>query len=177
MSAQALITEHLDLWTGAVTKKSSSGRGSNGKVELNGIKKLRELILELAVRGKLVEQDPNDEPAAILVSKMLQLRLRLTNTEGLRTKASDSLSFSDEYLCIPSSWAWVRLGNMAKFIDYRGKTPAKISTGKRLITAKNIRQGHIDLQPEEFISEADYTSWMTRGFLAKAIYCSRPRLR
>ncbi|KXS48121.1 MAG: Restriction endonuclease, type I, HsdS, partial [Marinobacter sp. T13-3] len=34
MSARELITEHLDLWTGAVTKKSSSGRGSNGKVEL-----------------------------------------------------------------------------------------------------------------------------------------------
>ena len=32
MSARELITEHLDLWTGAVTKKSSSGRGSNGKV-------------------------------------------------------------------------------------------------------------------------------------------------
>src|SRR5690606_6131857 len=59
------VIDHLDLWTGAVTKKSSSGRGSNGKVELTGVKKLRELILELAVRGKLVHQNPNEEPAIL----------------------------------------------------------------------------------------------------------------
>lgn len=69
MSARELITEHLDLWTGAVTRKASSGRGSNGKVELTGIKKLRELILELAVRGKLVNQDKDDEPVGLLLEK------------------------------------------------------------------------------------------------------------
>jgi type I restriction enzyme S subunit len=55
VSARELITEHLDLWTGAVTKKSSSGRGSSGKVVLTGVKKLRALILELAIRGQLLE--------------------------------------------------------------------------------------------------------------------------
>ena len=59
-----LITDHLDLWTSAVRPKSSAGRGSNSKLELIGIKKLRELILELAVRGKLVPQDPSNEPRA-----------------------------------------------------------------------------------------------------------------
>ena len=65
MSARKLITEYLDLWTGAVTKKSSSGRGSNGKVELTGVKKLRELILELAVRGQLLETQSvvSEEPS------------------------------------------------------------------------------------------------------------------
>ena len=67
MSARQLITEHLDLWTGAVTKKSSSGRGSNGKVELTGVKKLRELILSLAVRGKLVPQNSEGPSAASLL--------------------------------------------------------------------------------------------------------------
>jgi type I restriction enzyme S subunit len=51
MSARELITDHLDLWTGAVTTKSTAGRGTSsgmrGKIELTGIKKLRELILEL----------------------------------------------------------------------------------------------------------------------------------
>ena len=71
MSARELITEHLDLWTGAVTKKSSSGRGNNGKVELTGIKRLRALILELAVRGKLVPQSPED---TLFRELLLQLR-------------------------------------------------------------------------------------------------------
>jgi type I restriction enzyme S subunit len=49
------------------------------------------------------------------------------------------------------------------FIDYRGKTPTKESQGVRLVTAKNIKQGFISDSPEEFISEATYRAWMTRG--------------
>ncbi|MFN3882773.1 MAG: restriction endonuclease subunit S [Nitrincola lacisaponensis] len=128
------------------------------------IDKLKQSILQLAVMGRLVEQDAGDEPADMLVSEILHSRDRLARTERMKTKADDSVSPSDQYIDTPSSWAWIRLGNMAKFIDYRGKTPTKISSGKRLITAKNIRRGFIDLEPEEFISEADYASWMTRGF-------------
>ena len=67
---EQLITEHIDIWTSAILAKSTAGRGSNKKYELYGIKKLRELILELAVRGKLVPQDPNDEPASVLLEKI-----------------------------------------------------------------------------------------------------------
>lgn len=48
------------------------------------------------------------------------------------------------------------------FIDYRGKTPQKSSFGIPLITAKVVKEGRI-LPPNEFIPEADYDSWMTRG--------------
>lgn len=47
-----LVTEHIDVWTSALLSKSTAGRGNNGKQETYGIKKLRGLILELAVRGK-----------------------------------------------------------------------------------------------------------------------------
>lgn len=66
MSAEELITDHLDLWASATKTKSSSGRGSKSKLELSGIKRLREFILELAVRGRLIEQDPAESPASIL---------------------------------------------------------------------------------------------------------------
>ena len=49
---QNLITDNLDIWTGAIKNKKAVGRGSSKKFELIGIKKLRKLILELAVRGK-----------------------------------------------------------------------------------------------------------------------------
>jgi type I restriction enzyme, S subunit len=55
------------------------------------------------------------------------------------------------------------LGNLAKFIDYRGRTPVKTSDGIPLITAKNVRRGHISREPAEFIATAAYADWMTRG--------------
>ncbi|MBE0490349.1 MAG: restriction endonuclease subunit S, partial [Halomonas sp.] len=80
MSASELITDHFDLWTCAVTAKSTAGRGPSsgkrGKIELTGIKKLRELILELAVRGKLVDQDPSDEPASVLLERIAEEKAR-----------------------------------------------------------------------------------------------------
>ncbi|NOG32812.1 restriction endonuclease subunit S [Halomonas sp. TBZ9] len=101
------------------------------------IDKLKQTILQLAVMGRLVEQNEGDESGSALVSKMLQVRGHLASTEGMRTKASESVSSSEKYLSLPANWAWARLGNMAKFIDYRGKTPTKTGNGKRLITAKN----------------------------------------
>lgn len=70
MAVEQLITQHIDTWTSALKTRSTAGRGSNGKIDLYGIKKLRELILELAVRGKLVPQDPNDEPASELLKRI-----------------------------------------------------------------------------------------------------------
>ncbi|RKR06540.1 type I restriction enzyme S subunit [Kushneria sinocarnis] len=128
------------------------------------IEKLKQAILQLAVMGRLVEQDPNDKPASVLVNAIIDERNRLKDDEGMRTKASDTIDEHEIYLSTPTHWSWIKLGNTAKFIDYRGRTPNKIKSGKRLITAKNIRQGYIDSSPEEFISEEDYLEWMTRGF-------------
>ena len=57
----------------------------------------------------------------------------------------------------------MELGNVCRFIDYRGKTPEKTQGGIPLITAKNVREGFIDPEPREYIAEADYDLWMTRG--------------
>ena len=164
MTVESLITQYIDTWTSTVKTKSTSGRGSRKKLNLYGIKKLRELILELAVRGKLVPQDPSDEPASELLQRNFDEQDRLIKSESLKTKANRNLSTDDEYLIVPISWERIRLGNLAKFIDYRGKTPKKIESGIRLITAKNVKFGHISLFPEEFISEDEYKTWMTRGF-------------
>ena len=64
------VAEHLNLWASATRKRNATGRGSSKKIDLYGIKKLRELILELAVRGKLVPQNPEDEPASQLIERI-----------------------------------------------------------------------------------------------------------
>ncbi len=64
---------------------------------------------------------------------------------------------------LPEGWAECSVEMLAKFIDYRGRTPKKTPNGIPLITAKNIRDGYINREPREYIAESDYEDWMTRG--------------
>jgi type I restriction enzyme S subunit len=64
-------------------------------------------------------------------------------------------------------WVDSTIGAEIKFIDYRGKTPAKTASGVRLITAKNVKMGFLQDAPMEFIAAASYKGWMTRGIPQK----------
>ncbi|WNB74180.1 hypothetical protein [Methylomonas koyamae] len=80
-----VITQHLDVWTSAIASKATAGRGSSDKQIAYGIKKLRELILELAVRGKLVPQGPNDEPVSVFLEGITEEKNKLLG-EGKNKK-------------------------------------------------------------------------------------------
>ncbi|HCG7081883.1 TPA: restriction endonuclease subunit S [Vibrio parahaemolyticus] len=122
MAVEKLITEHIEIWTSAVKSKSTSGRGSSKKLELYGVKKLRELILELAVRGKLVPQDPNDEPASVLLERIAAEKARLvkekkiTKPKKLAEVCDDEFSFE-----LPSNWDIRRLPDVYYTISPSGK--------------------------------------------------------
>jgi type I restriction enzyme, S subunit len=60
-------------------------------------------------------------------------------------------------------WHTCNLEEFMKLIDYRGRTPVKTESGVRLITAKNVKFGYLQLEPQEFIALDNYDSWMTRG--------------
>ncbi len=64
-------------------------------------------------------------------------------------------------------WEECLLNDHVRFIDYRGRTPKKTQGGLRLITAKNIKMGFLQREPEEFIDPKDYEGWMTRGIPLK----------
>jgi len=105
-----LITDNLDLWTTAIKKRSATGRGSNKKIELTGIKKLRELILELAVHGKLVPQDPNDEPASVLLKKIAAEKAQLIKDKKIKKpKVLPEIREDEKSFELPSGWEWLRL--------------------------------------------------------------------
>lgn len=107
---EQLITEHIDIWTSAILAKSTAGRGSSKKYELYGIKKLRELILELAVRGKLVPQDTNDEPASILLEKITTEKARLVRQGKIKkAKPLANISEQEKLFDLPKDWVWCRL--------------------------------------------------------------------
>lgn len=108
-----VITDNLDLWSSALLTRSTAGRGNNSKLEAYGIKKLRGLILELAVRGKLVPQDANDEPASLLLKKIEEKTKRLM-VEGKIRKSNPppQITHEDMPYELPKSWVWARLGNI-----------------------------------------------------------------
>ncbi|MBC3619036.1 restriction endonuclease subunit S [Vibrio metschnikovii] len=125
MAVENLITEHIDIWTSAVKSKSASGRGSSKKLELYGIKKLRELILDLAVRGKLVPQDPNDEPASVLLEKIAQEQTQLIKDQKIKKlKKLPNISKDELLFDLPNGWQWCRVGNLFNTIQ-SGGTPSK----------------------------------------------------
>ncbi len=117
-AVEILITDHLDLWTAALKRKSAAGRGSSSKVEMYGIKKLRELILELAVRGLLVPQDPNDEPASELLKKIAAEKAKLMKAGKIKKETSLPMIVEDEKLyALPKGWEWERLGSIGKIFN------------------------------------------------------------
>ena len=128
------------------------------------IKALRQTILNLAVRGKLVPQDPNNEPATELVKRITKRKVerkRKTNDPRIKLKpASQQEMFST---MAPSGWSTQTFEDLFLFLDYRGKTPPKTVDGVPLITAKNIRMGYLQREPREYISAETFESWMTRG--------------
>lgn len=64
-------------------------------------------------------------------------------------------------------WQAEPLDESIRFIDYRGKTPPKTETGIPLITAKNVKMGYINREPQEYIDENAFDAWMNRGFPRK----------
>ncbi|HIF9141584.1 TPA: restriction endonuclease subunit S [Photobacterium damselae] len=124
MTVESLITQHIDTWTSAVKTKSTSGRGSSKKLELYGVKKLRELILELAVRGKLVPQDPNDEPASVLLERIAAEKAQLVKEKKIKKpKKLADISEEEKPFSLPSGWAWIRLNEYGEWGS--GSTPKR----------------------------------------------------
>ena len=125
--AEKLITENLDIWTSAIRKRGSQGRGSSKKIELYGIKKLRELILELAVRGLLVPQDPNDEPASVLLEKIAAEKEQLIKDKKIKKpKKLDAIKDIEKFGKLPIGWEFVRLNDLGEW--GAGATPRRGSS-------------------------------------------------
>ncbi len=138
--------------------RSTAGRGSSGKIDLYGIKKLRELILELAVRGKLVPQDPNDEPASELLKRIAAEKAELVKQGKIKKqKPLPEISEEEKPFELPQGWEWVRLGDIAEII--RGVTYGKSQSSEikkdgmlPLLRANNI-QSEILLEPIVYVDE------------------------
>jgi type I restriction enzyme S subunit len=119
-----LITDNIDTWTATVKTKATTGRGSSKKLELYGVKKLRELILELAVRGKLVPQDPSDEPASVLLERIAAEKAQLVKEKKIKKpKKLSEISDEEQPFTLPHGWSFIRLNDYGEWGS--GSTPKR----------------------------------------------------
>ncbi|HQU81299.1 MAG TPA: restriction endonuclease subunit S [Azonexus sp.] len=90
-----------------------------------GVARLRELILTLAVQGKLVPQDPADEPASVLLERIRAEKARLVKEGKIRKEKTLAVITDEEKpFALPVGWEWVRLGDIF-ILEYGASLPEK----------------------------------------------------
>ena len=159
MSVEKLIVDHMETWTSALQTRSTAGRGSSGKIDLYGIKKLRELILELAVRGKLVPQDPNDEPASELLKRIAAEKAELVKQGKIKKqKPLPEISEEEKPFELPEGWEWVRLGdftNIIRGITFPGNEKSQFQAPGKIACLRTANvQEQIDWDDLIYISDS-----------------------
>ncbi|HFI6946167.1 TPA: restriction endonuclease subunit S [Escherichia coli] len=159
MSVEKLIVDHMETWTSALQTRSTAGRGSSGKIDLYGIKKLRELILELAVRGKLVPQDPNDEPASELLKRIAAEKAELVKQGKIKKqKPLPEISEEEKPFELPQGWEWVRLGdftNIIRGITFPGNEKSQFQAPGKIACLRTANvQEQIDWDDLIYISDS-----------------------
>ena len=129
-------------------------------------KALRQKILDLAIHGKLVPQDPNDEPASVLLERIRAEKERLVKEGKIKrpkkTKAtSDKPHYENVPFEVPSSWVWTTLGEICIFLS-RGKSPKYKDDDRTypVFAQKcNLKEGGISLEQARFIDPNTIDKW------------------
>ena len=124
-------------------------------------KKLSQKILDLAIRGKLVPQDPNDEPASVLLERIKAEKERLIKEGKIkRSKKSAKTSDTPHYqqdvpFEVPSSWVWCYITEVTnKITDGTHNSPINTPKGEyKYVTAKNIKSSGVILDNITFVSK------------------------
>ena len=158
-AVENIITDKLPIWSSAIQSKSSVGRRTSGKQSLYGVKKLRELILNLAVRGLLVPQDPSDEPASVLLEKIAAEKERLVKEGKIKKqKATVEVKNKDKLFKSPKNWQWARLSELSVLENGdRGENyPNKsmlVESGIPFVNAGHLTDERIDVTKMTYITQ------------------------
>ncbi len=122
------------------------------------VTELRKAILQLGVMGKLVPQDPNDQPASELLKEIEAEKRRLVQEGKIKLqKPLPEIKSEEQPYVLPEGWEWVRLGSFCeKVSDGFHHTPKKISQGVRYVSATHIYNGRIDWNSGLYVSEEEY---------------------
>ena len=145
------IIDSFSVWTDAQGLKSKGRVKSIENISLEGIARLRELILELAVRGKLVPQDATDEPASVLLKRIEKEKEKLIKEGKLKKQAliqeipKEEIPFE-----LSNNWNWIRLQSLVTVLgDGLHGTPIYTpETNYYFINGNNLSNGKIEIKAD-----------------------------
>ena len=134
--------------------------------------RLRQSILQEAIQGRLVPQDPKEEPASELLKRIRKEKEQLVKEGKLKKKDLESKPIEEDEIPfeIPESWEWVRLNNISKTIT-KGTTPrggnvAYSSTGIGFLRAENVGGfDELDLSKLKFVTEEEHQGFLSRSII------------
>ena len=106
---------------------------------------LKASILQYAMEGKLVKQDPNDEPASELLKRIENEKAELIREGKIKkSKKLPAISNDEEPFDIPDSWEWIRLGNICEPIRYGFTSSAKDNGNSKLVRITDIQNNNVN---------------------------------
>ena len=124
-------------------------------------KKLRQKILDLAIRGKLVPQDPNDEPASVLLERIKAEKERLIKEGKIKrskkaTKTSDTPHYENVPFEMPNNWVWTTVDELCDVV--RGGSPRPAGDEKYYNGAiPFLKVADLTKDDEIYVYKAEYT--------------------
>lgn len=124
---------------------------------------LKASILDLAIRGKLVAQDPDDEPASELLARIAGEKAKLIKEKKIKkSKPLDPIADDEIPFEIPDEWVWCRLGNVCMSIQYGYNAPAKPEGRIMMVRISDIQNGVVcwDGVPYCEIKESDIPDYL-----------------
>ena len=118
-------------------------------------KKLRQKILDLAIHGKLVPQDPNDEPASVLLERIKAEKERLIKEGKIKrskksAKTSDTPHYENVPFEVPNNWVWTTVSDISKSILYGVSESAKSEGKYKLLRITDIQDNKVDWETVPF---------------------------
>ena len=130
-------------------------------------KKLRQKILDLAIHGKLVPQDPNDEPASVLLERIRKEKEQLIKEGKIKApKKSKTAGDTSHYpkdvpFAVPEGWVWTEIAEISSSINYGVSESAKVTGKYRLLRITDIQDGKVSWESVPF---TDYPEDKAKAF-------------
>lgn len=122
----------------------------------NHIKALRQAILDQAIQGHLVPQDANDEPASVLLERIISEVQSYSAKNRVPTPSIEAVERGTIPFAAPSGWVWTRLASICRVItDGDHLPPPKSDDGVAFLTIGNISSGHLDFSNCRYVP-SDY---------------------